>query len=66
MELNGIEYQIKTAEESLIGIRKEIEIEKLKVKAAQEFYDLMKFGTPDTVGSLKYSIERAPIVRMVI
>jgi hypothetical protein len=66
VELNGIEYQIKTAEESLIGIRKEIEIEKLKVKAAQEFYDLMKFGTPDTVGSLKYSIERAPIVRMVI
>lgn len=59
VELNRILYQIKTAEESLIGIRNETEIEKLKVKAAQEFYDLMKFGTPDTVGSLKYSIERA-------
>lgn len=58
-ELSRIENQFKAAEETLNGIRNEIDIESVKVKAAQEFFDLMKFGTPDTVESLKYSIDRA-------
>ena len=59
IELIRINYQIDTAREEMNRIRIEEEKEKDKIKNAQDFYDLIRFGTPDTVKSLKYWTDKA-------
>ena len=58
-ELKGIELEIQDAEETINGINTKIETERRKIEAAQEFYDLMKFGTPETIKSLKFRFDIA-------
>ena len=58
-EVKDIQNEIQRYEISKERMEREIEDERSKIESAQQFFGLMKFGTPGTVRDLKNEIEKA-------
>ena len=57
--MKDIQNEIEKYEISKERMAREIEDERSKIESAQQFFELMKFGTPSTVRDLKNEIEKA-------